>query len=125
MNIATIYAATEGLQASLISSTNYINIDSSSETIDLLSLLLGESGVANSSKLEFGIEDDDDLFDDEDLEDEDDDDWDDEEWEDDEFDENWEDEFDIDDEEWDDEDFDDDEDLFGDDEDDELFDEEK
>lgn len=124
MNIATIYGATEELQSSLISSTNYINNDSSSETIDLLSLLLGETNVANSSKFEFGIDDDDDLFEDEDLDDEEDDDWDDEEWEDDEFDENWEDEFDIDDEEWDDEDFDDD-DLFGDDEDDELFDEEK
>lgn len=122
MNIATINSATEGLQASLVSSTNYINNDSSSETIDLLSLLLGETNIANSSKLEFGI--DDDLFDDEDLDEDDDEEWDDEEWDDEEFDENWEDEFDIDDEEWDDEEFDED-DLFGDDEDDDLFDEEK
>lgn len=124
MNIATIYGATEGLQPSLAPSYFSIN-NESSETNDFLSLLLGTVNTASSSKFEFGIDDDDDLFDDEDLDDEEDDDWDDEEWDDEEFDENWEDEFDIDDEEWDDEEFDDD-DLFGDDdEDDDLFDEEK
>lgn len=123
MNIATIYGATEELQSSTASSNFSINNESANSN-DFLSLVLGNANITNSSKFEFGI--DDDIFDeDEDFDDEEDEDWDEEEWDDEEFDENWEDEFEIDDEEWDDEDFDEDDLFGGDDEDDDLFTDEK